>query len=547
MAKLGAFTFVLHCHLPYCRLAGEWPHGEAWIHEAAAETYIPLLNALFDLHEHGTPVRLTLDLTPVLCEQLADADVKSHVVAYLDDRRARAERDVSRLQAAGEPHRAQLAEWYQDWYAAIKQSFVQRYRRDVVGAFRRLQDLGVVEIVTSAATHAYLPLLATDENITAQLRVAVKAYRRHFRRAPRGVWLPECAYRPGLETCLAQGPLGFRYFFADAHPLVRGNVVGRAAGDALTGSGCLRHNFAVPLNGVGPRSGSTFQPYFVGPAGSNTHSGVAVVARNERAVAQVWNSDWGYPSDKDYRDFHKWDAESGLKYWRVTDRSGCMGCKEEWVPQVALQRASEHARHYAQLVTGLLKANADAGGGYGVVCASFDAELFGHWWFEGVDWLRETLQLLADSDAVDLTTAGDYLDQHPPEDVLALPAGSWGQGSADADWEGEQTRALWQAVNQAEQRMTEVARQFHGRATVEMEPFLAQLARENLLLQSSDWPFLVISGQAADYALQRFNTHLGRFNQLADALEHGQFDVRLPSELYEQDKVFPEVDWRWWA
>ena len=164
-----------------------------------------------------------------------------------------------------------------------------------------------------------------------------------------------------------------------------------------------------------------------------------------------------------------------------------------------------------------------------------------------MDWLRETLQLLATSDALELTTAGDYIDQHPPEEVLMLPAASGQPGGMDATWNNVHTQGLWQAIHQTERRMVELARIYQGCATLQMEPLLAQLARENLLLQSSDWPALMTSGQARDYASQRFGQHLGRFNLLADALARGRLDVALPAELYEQDKVFPDLDWRWWA
>jgi 1,4-alpha-glucan branching enzyme len=552
MAKLGAISFVLHWHLPYCRLAGGWPHGEVWIHEAAAETYIPLLNALFDLHAQGTPVRLTLSLTPVLCEQLADPGVQARLSAYLDDKLARAEGDMARFTAEGAFQRARLAGWYIDWYTTIKDSFERRYSRDILGALRRLQALGVVEIITSAATHAYLPLLATDENVRAQLRVATASHRRHFKHAPHGLWLPACAYRPELETHLAKNQEALSFFFADAHSLTQGNVLGRAAGGMLGHDGRPKRNPYIPFVDTpcidpAPRAGSTFTPYFVGRVGESSHSGVVTLARNELAISHVWNGDGGYPGDKDYRDFYERDPVSGLHYWRVTQAIGAAGRKEEWNPQQAIRRAGEHARHFVQAATDFVQAHAAQSKRFGIVCAAFDAELFGHWWFEGMDWLRETLQLLATSDALELTTAGDYIDQHPPEEVLMLPAASGQQGELDRTWNNVHTQELWQAIHQTERRMVELARIYQGCATLQMEPLLAQLARENLLLQSSDWPALITSGQARDYALQRFGEHLGRFNLLADALARGRLDVALPAELYEQDKVFPDLDWRWWA
>ena len=547
MAKFGAFTFVLHCHLPYCRLSGDRSLGEAWVHKAVAETYVPLLNSLFDLYHSGIPARLTLDLTPILCEQLADKEVKEHILAYLIDTQARAEADVSRFLAAGELQRARLAEWYLDWYATITESFVHRYRGDVVGAFRRLQDLGVIEIVTSTATHAYLPSLASNENVSAQLHVAARTHTRHFRRMPRGVWLPESAYRPGLEAHLSRETLGFRFILTDARPLMHGRVVGCTAGYSLSESGSLGQHYTVACDGTALCPGSTFQPYYIGTDGNSAHSGVAIIAGNERAVAQVSRLEESYIRDPVYRDFHRHDAESGLQYWRNADPADCLGCLDEWEPKQAQQRTSEHARHFTRLVTDLLEDYANRDGRYGLLCAGFSAELFGHRWFEGVDWLRETLQLLSESEKVELATAGDFLERHPPDRVLALSATPLGQGDAPTSKEDGPLQALWQAVNQAEQRMTAFARRFRDQASVERELLLAQLARENLLMQSSDWEQLITTRRATEYALQRFNTHLQRFNQLADALEHNRYDVHWLSDLYQDDKVFPDLDWRFWA
>src|SRR5688572_5829478 len=242
MPALGAFTFILHSHIPYARLAGRWPHGEEWLHEAASETYIPLLNTLYDLKEHQIAFKLTLGLTPVLCEQLSDATVQENFVAYLDMKIQAAEVDMKRFasqQNDEAEHLSMLAQWYKETYEGVKTAFLERYNRNIIGAFRQLQDAGVIEIVTSAATHAYLPLLNRDSSVLAQLKAGMASYERHFGRAPRAVWLPECAYRPayvtddgqtrvGLETLLEK--VGLNLFFAETHTITGGQPVGVASG-----------------------------------------------------------------------------------------------------------------------------------------------------------------------------------------------------------------------------------------------------------------------------------------------------------------------------
>ncbi|MBA3449642.1 MAG: hypothetical protein H0T18_00350, partial [Chloroflexia bacterium] len=198
VAPLGAFTFMLHSHLPYARQAGMWPHGEEWVHEAIAETYVPLLNALYDLREEQVPFRLTVGITPVLAEQLADPVIVDHFIAYAAERAANAAKDVERFDHAGDATMRDLAKFYHHWYARVLTSFRDRFGSDLLGAFRALQDAGLVEIGTSSATHGYLPLLSRDSSIHGQLRTGVDAYTRHFARAPHAVWLPECAYRPAI-------------------------------------------------------------------------------------------------------------------------------------------------------------------------------------------------------------------------------------------------------------------------------------------------------------------------------------------------------------
>ncbi len=558
MTKKGAFTFVLHSHLPYCRMAGRWPHGEEWLHEAASETYIPLLNALYDLHEEGVPAKLTIGLTPVLCEQLADPLVQEHFDAYLEEKIEAAASDIPRFRKEGNPHAEYLATFYHDWYTGIQRSFQERYHRDLIGAFRRLQDAGVVEIVTSAATHGYLPLLGEDAAIRGQLQVGVASYQRHFGRPPRAVWLPECAYRPayvtadgtvrrGLESFLAD--LGLECFFSETHTIEGGRPVGKAAGDAIGPYGEIVRRYVIPpADYVEPTARTTFQPYYVmatDPGTTSQHSGVAVVGRNNRTGQQVWSADWGYPGDFDYREFHRKDGTSGMQYWRVTGARTDLGSKDWYHPDWAQHKVGEHARHYAWLVGDLLNEYHRQSGRFGLVSSNYDSELFGHWWFEGVDWIREVLRHLAASDVVELTTISEYLAAHPPEEVLALPEGSWGAGGGHWTWDNPDTHWMWLPIREAEARMVRLAAHF-PQAEGDALAVLNQAARELLLLEASDWPFLVTTGQAREYAITRFSEHVKRFQQLADSVEAGAPDRALADELWEVDKVFPDVDYRWW-
>ncbi len=560
MTAIGAFTFVLHSHFPYARLAGRWPHGEEWIHEASAETYVPLLKALYDLREDGVRYKLTVGITPVLAEQLADPDIKDHFDQYLQDKIEAARGDIPRFEREGNPHLRYLAEFYLHWYEDIKRTFDERFGRDLIGAFKTLQDEGYVEVITSAATHGYLPLLSRDSSIYGQIRAGIECYRRHFGREPSGIWLPECAYRPayitddgtirpGLERFLNE--LGLKVFFAETHTVEGGQPVGVAAGETIGPYGEIRRRYLIPIQESMPsRATTTFKPYYVsdttaGPD-AEEHSGVAVIGRNNRTGMQVWSADWGYPGDYDYREFHKKDGISGLQYWRVSGAKVDLGFKDYYHPDWAQFKVGEHARHFAWLVGDELGRYREETGEFGLISANYDTELFGHWWFEGVDWIREVLRLLAADERIELTTASEFIEKHPPTEVIHLPEGSWGVGGTHWTWDNHETHWMWAPIHEAEVRMERLVEMYPD-ADGDALKMLNQAARELLLLQSSDWPFLVTTGQAREYAIQRFSQHTERFNRLADMLEHGVSDAGLAERYWELDKVFPDIDYRWFA
>src|SRR5215217_6174918 len=558
MSKVGAFTFVLHSHLPYARQAGMWPHGEEWVHEAIAETYVPLLDALYDLLEEGVSFALTIGITPILAEQLADPVIVDHFIHYAAERAAWAANDVKRFEEAGDPVMRDLARFYHHWYARTLTSFRDRYGSDLIGAFRRLQDAGRIEIATSAATHGYLPLLARDSSIFGQISTGVSAYRRHFGREPKAIWLPECAYRPailedengrtvrrpGLETFLAEQ--GLQVFFSETHTVEGGRPVGKAAGEAIGPYGAVPRRYAVQVTpDEQSEPGTTFLPYWVGDAPGQ----VAVLGRNNRTGQQVWSGTFGYPGDFWYREFHRKDGVSGMQYWRIGGASVDLGQKPTYEPRRAAEQVQHHASHFVALVEQQLSEYAEQNESFGVISAAYDTELFGHWWFEGIDWLKEVLRGLAANEVVELTTASGIIEKHPPERVMNLPESSWGAGGNHFTWLNVDTQWMWPVIHESERRMEALVERY-PLAEANMAEVLNQAARELVLLQSSDWPFLVTTGQAKEYASERFTDHVERFNQVASIAESGQItdDNRaFLVSLSERDNPFPEIDYRVFA
>ncbi len=582
--KSGGFTFVLHSHMPFYRGAGRWPHGEENLHEVMAETYLPILEALTDLHEAGVKARVTLGITPVLAEQLADALIIEHFEEYLAQEIASATDDVKRFEENGEQHFHYLAHFYIDWYRHILDTFQQRFSRDIIGGFRRLQEAGVVEILTSAATHPYLPLMQRDSTIYAQLEIGKRVTERHFGRSPKAIWLPECAYRPayyaiasdgsryeraGLESALEDE--GLKLFFSESSAVEGSKVLGRAeretkelvrstthtqverdiygqVSNVIETMGYKHEGFVtekrlVPFDGAGRATGAdggTYDAYYV------HNSDVAVLGRNRIAGEQVWAAAVGYPGDASYREFHRKDAVHGLQYWRVTDNQLDIAYKQPYEPYQAGQRTQEHADHFVSLVEMQLRDYALSHGEPGFIASAYDTELFGHWWFEGVDWLKKVLTMLAASEDVELTTASSWLESKPPDKAIDLPESSWGHAGTHITWINPETTWMWAAVHAAERRMERLVEKFPD-ASDGVLAALNQAARELVLLEASDWEFLYTTGQARQYATDRFSEHVDRFNDLAVGLESEAADENLGEiarQYGERDNLFPEMDYR---
>ncbi len=582
--RLGGFTFVLHSHMPFYRGAGRWPHGEENLHEVMAETYVPLLAALTDLREAGVRARVTLGITPVLAEQLADEQIKERFEEYLNQEIEGATDDIERFERSNDLHFLYLAHFYLDWYRNILNTFQERFGRDIIGGFRRLQDAGMVEVLTSAATHPYLPLMQRDSTIHAQLAIGKRTTARHFGKAPRAIWLPECAYRPGYY---AKGPDGTRYerpgleafldaqglrlFFSESASIEGSRVVGEArretheiirsapnSQDTLDiygqveraidekgyeSAGFVTRKHVVPFDGGGHAAGAnggTFEPYLV------RDSDVAVIGRNRVVGEQVWAAAVGYPGDGNYREFHKKDAAHGLQYWRVTDTHTDIAYKEPYEPYHAGQRVEEHAKHFVWLLEQELRDFEGKHGKQGFIASAYDTELFGHWWFEGVDWLKRVLTLLAEHEEIELTTASEWLEAHPPDKVIDLPESSWGHTGTHITWINPETTWMWSAVYAAERRMEGLVDRYPSAYDGTWEA-LNQAARELVLLEASDWEFLYTTGQARQYSTDQFSEHVERFNTLAGALE-SQADnnslLQLAREYNQRDNLFPDIDYR---
>jgi len=546
--SVGSFVFMLHSHLPYYRKAGMWPFGEENLYECMAETYIPLLNAINELSEQGIKAKLTVGITPILAEQLDDEHLKNGFVDYLDSRIKAVSEDLNRYpndSVAHSQHLEFLAKFYYGWFTGIKNDFLNKYNKDLIAEFKKLQDNGCIEITTSGATHGFSPLLATDANLNAQFKVGAESYKRLFGRKARGAWLPECAYRPGYEATSPDGKKyhrpavevalqnnGIEYFFVESHQIEGGVSVGSRRSIGIYGN--IEY---IPLPARASTGLNTYEAYWLPEAQ------VAVMGRNHEGGYQVWSAADGYPGDGCYREFHKKDDNSGMHYWRLTSPTADLGDKMLYDPVLAMSKINENSDHYVNVLYHRLNDHKQATGKEGLLMVSFDAELFGHWWFEGVEFIKQVIMKL--DKRVKRQTASEYLDENPPTTAAALPESSWGQGGHFWVWQNHQTEWMWPIIHGAEKRISNIVGQYPNIPEDKvLHRALNQLARENLLLQSSDWPFLITTWQARDYAVERFTQHQENFEKLAGMIETNSIDEAYLSQIESVNNPFPVIDYR---
>jgi 1,4-alpha-glucan branching enzyme len=543
------FVLALHSHLPWVLNHGRWPHGSDWLCEAALDTYLPLIEQLRALEARRVAAPLTLGVTPVLANQLVSPTFVGEMEAFFAQRLLTCDEAQVSLASTGEEHLLPLVEFWRERLTRLRRLF-HDLGGDIVSALRTLEESGRIETITSAATHGFLPLLARDESIRLQLAVGRAEHRRLFGHLPQGIWVPECAYRPrgpwqpwssaprsgirrGVEEHL--GDAGFRFFFVDSHLASAGRPLG-IYGDPAARA-VVQHS-GDRTDGLGHRS-----PYLAYEVAPLRADGIAALVRDPRSSMQVWSRFHGYPGDGSYLEFHKMRWPGGLKLWRVTGGGVDLGDKEPYDPAAAGARVQEHAEHFAGLLAGIAASERQRRGG--VIVAPFDTELFGHWWFEGPEWLTGVYRSLAREErGVRPVTASRHLVEHPASQPIAMPPGSWGANGDFSMWLGEATVWTWERIWALEETFWDTVPTALERPAA--RPVLAQAAREMLLAQASDWQFIISTGAAADYAERRFRQHCDDAVALLAALAPGA-EGRLAQAqataeaLHRRDDLFPDI------
>lgn len=518
----GYVALVLHAHLPFVRHP-ERAHQleELWLFEAITETYLPLLNVMNGWVRDGVPFALTLSLSPTLSSMLADPLLQARYIDHLDRTIALAHQEMAKYGAKSPLHR--LARWYRDRFEQARHDFIVTYRRDLVAALRALVPHGL-EVIATAATHGYLPLMEPVRSAArAQVRAGIQHHVALFGAVPRGFWLPECGYHPGHDRLLTDE--GVIYTIAETHGVTHG---------------VPRPRYAV------------FAPVY-------TPAGLAVFGRDVESSRQVWSADEGYPGDYDYREFYRdaghdlpWEevapflpwnvrADTGLKYYRITGKGSD---KELYDPERAEHKARVHAANFVFNREHQLRYLAAHMDRTPVVVAPYDAELFGHWWYEGPVFIDHVMRLIAANPALAAITPGAYLEQYPTNQVVRLAHSSWGEKGYSEVWLSGPNDWIYRHLHAAARRMEQLAQTYAQGADPLTERALNQAARELFLAQSSDWAFIMRAGTVVEYAVERTHRHLHRFFTLANQLAEGRLDEQLLAEWEGCDNLLPYVDYR---
>jgi 1,4-alpha-glucan branching enzyme len=437
-----------------------------------------------------------------------------------------AEKEIERTRH--QPEYNPIAHMYLDLFTNARQVFKEKYQCNIVTAFKKFQDMGKIEIITCGATHGFLPLMLNKHAVRAQIVVAVEHYQKHFDRPPKGIWLPECGYYEGLDELLNDA--GIRYFFTDSHGLFQASP--------------------RPKYGV-------YAPIYC-------KSGVAAFGRDIESSKQVWSSVEGYPGDYNYRDFYRdvgFDLDYeyvkpylhadgirvnlGIKYHKIT---GTTNHKDPYIRQWALDRAAAHAGNFLfnreKQVEWLADVFQDR---KPIIVAPYDAELYGHWWFEGPQWIDYLIRkTVCDQKTVRMITPSEYLKENPSCQVSTPSTSSWGYKGYAEVWLEESNDWIYRHLHKAADRMVELAQAFPHAEGLQRRA-LNQAARELLLAQSSDWAFILKTNSHVEYAIRRTKEHVLHVSRLYQDIRENNIDEAWLADLEYKNNIFADINYRVYA
>ena len=520
----GYVSFVLHAHLPYIHHPESENYlEEQWLFEAISETYIPLLLNFQKLVDEKVDFRITMTLTPCLLEMFNNKLLQKRYIKYLKKHIELSEKEVKRT--VYDERLNKLSKYYLDRYTNDLYIFKEVYNCNLIEAFKKYQDLGFLEIITCGATHGYFPILYVNEKtVRAQIGIGVQTYKKYFGKNPRGIWLPECGYVPEAEKYLKE--FGIEYIITETHGVLYADP--------------------TPIYG-------TFAP-IVSP------NNIVAFARDVESSRQVWSSINGYPGDYNYREFYRdigYDEDyeyvkpyiahngarvhTGIKYYRIT---GDTENKDYYDVQWAKDSAEKQAGHFLDCRNTQIENLATYMENPPIILCPYDAELYGHWWYEGPYWLYILFKKIHYDDCnFRLITPGEYIDRYPEMQVSTPCRSSWGANGYSEVWLNPSNDYAHRHLHKAGDRMCELASLFPNEKNELIKRALNQCARELVLAQTSCWLFIITNKTMDDYARKRIKDHIGRFTKLYYQIKNDEIDEEYLKDIEQKDDIFKDIDY----
>ena len=520
----GYVSFVLHAHLPFVHHPESEDYlEEQWLFEAMSETYIPLLLSFQKLVDEGVDFRITMSLTPPLLNMLDNKLLQQRYIKYLKQHIELSEKEIERTKYDERINK--LSHYYYDRYSNDLHVFKDVYNCNLINGFKKFNDLGVLEIIGCGATHGYFPILYVNEKtVRAQIALGVQTYNKYFDKPIKGFWLPECGYVPEADKYLRE--FGVKYVIVETHGILYADP--------------------TPLYG-------TYAP-IVSP------DGIVAFGRDLESSRQVWSSINGYPGDFNYREFYRdigYDApydyikpyiavngarvSTGIKYYRITGKD----CEKDYYnPQWAQDSIYKQAGHFFDARQKQILEASQFTKNPPIILCPYDAELYGHWWYEGPNWLYTLFKkIYYDKCDFDLITPSEYIDKYPNMQQCEPCRSSWGANGYSEVWLNQTNDYVHRHLHVCGDKMVELANLFAEEKDKLKIRALNQCARELLLLQSSDWLFIITTGTMVDYAKKRIKDHTGRFTKLYNQLKENNIDEVFLQSLEEKDCIFPEINY----
>lgn len=535
---LGCVALILHAHLPYVRhVHEEGKLEERWFFEAMTETYIPLLDVFHRLTQDRIPFQITLTMTPTLLALMEDPLMQQRYEQYLQQHIELAAREMVRLDKHSPPYQAAKMYW-ERWSRWLE--YYRAWDRDIIAQYKAFHEKGYVEIMTCAASHAFLPLVMNESIAEAQIKCGIVEHIRHFGKKPQGIWLPECGYSSRLAPVLHRN--GIQYFVVDSHTIQHAEPA-------------LEYGTIYPIQ---------------------VDDQLYAFARDVQSSHQVWSAFDGYPGDADYREYYRdigfdlgwnhaeeWEyirpyllpdgvrIHTGLKYYRITGN----GAHKEWYcEEQARSKAAEHAKHFINSRIEQLTSYHDQveqSNQPPIIVSPYDAELFGHWWYEGPLWIealfREHHAMRHEQHSFQFCSLHDYVLAYPQAVHANLPTSSWGRGGYAEVWLMERNDWIYKHLHQAELRLLNNLSNLEAMndGTPQLSKrMINQAIRELFLAQSSDWAFIMDADTFTEYAGNRTKEHIMRCHALLDMLEQQAYDLKQLEQMEYDYPCFPTLDYR---